>query len=56
MKLEGVDHLWWPAERLLIKGVATLQELETWYSLTDILDRNDALDALEEAQAKANET
>lgn len=53
IKLEGVDHLWWPAERLMIEGIATLQELETWYSLDDILDRNDALDAWKEATAKA---
>lgn len=34
----------------MIKGIATLQELETWYSLDDVFDRNDALDAYELAE------
>lgn len=36
----------------MIAGVATLRELEEWYSLTDISDRCDALDAVDEAQAR----
>jgi hypothetical protein len=52
--LTGVDHIWWPAERLLQERIATLQELETYYSIDDIMDRNDALDAVSEGRAKAD--
>lgn len=36
----------------MIERVATLQELETWYSINDVADRNDALDAWAEAKAE----
>ncbi len=39
----------------MIKGIASLQELETWYSLDDVFDRNDALDAVEKAESEAYE-
>lgn len=32
------------------KGIATLTELQTHYSITDILDRCDGLDAIEDAE------
>jgi len=35
--------------------VATLHELETWYSIDDILDRNEALDFKYEAERRHNE-
>lgn len=34
----------------MIERIATLQELETWYSIDDVADRNEALDAWHEAQ------
>jgi hypothetical protein len=37
----------------MLEGIATLHELETWYSIDDIADRNDALDALDEAKRRA---
>ena len=35
--------------------MATLREIEEAWSLSDLLDANDALDLKEEAEAKANE-
>lgn len=43
----------WAGERLILNHVATLQELETWYSINDVADRNLSMDALEEAKAEA---
>jgi hypothetical protein len=37
---------------LIIEGVATLRELEEWYSIDDVADRNEALDAWKEAESK----
>lgn len=37
----------------MIERVATLQELETWYSINDVADRNEALDAWNEARLEA---
>lgn len=37
----------------MIERMATLHELETWYSINDVADRNDALDAWHEARAEA---
>lgn len=34
----------------MIERIASLQELETWYSLDDVADRNEGLDAWHEAQ------
>jgi hypothetical protein len=45
--------LWWPAERLIVEGVATLQEVETWYSFDDVLNRCAALDSVSRARAEA---
>lgn len=39
----------------MLERIATLQELETWYSITDVADRNDALDAWAEAKQEAEE-
>lgn len=39
--------------RLVIRKVATLEEVETYYSLVDLLDANEALDLYEKAQAEA---
>ncbi len=44
----------WPCERLIIEKVATLSELESWYSINDVADRNEALDAWAEAEKAAN--
>jgi hypothetical protein len=38
-------------ERLILEGVATFQEIETHYSLLDVLERNLALDAFQKAKA-----
>lgn len=37
----------------MTERVATLEELETWYSIDDVADMNDALDALQEARRRA---
>lgn len=39
--------------RPVLERVATLHEIETHWSLDDLLDANDALDAWQEAQAQA---
>lgn len=41
--------------RLVIAKVATLQEIETHYSLVDVLDANEALDIEQEAQRRAHD-
>ena len=35
----------WPVWRLVVEGVATLSEVDTHWTLTDVLDANEALDA-----------
>jgi hypothetical protein len=45
--------LFWPAERLILEHVATRQEIETHYSLSDIVDANAALDIWLAAQRAA---
>jgi hypothetical protein len=47
--------IFWPCERLILERVATLRELEEWYSLPDVMERNKALDLRAEAQRKAQE-
>jgi hypothetical protein len=32
--------------------VATLQELETWWSILDVMDANEVLDAIGEAKSR----
>jgi hypothetical protein len=39
---------------LVVKRVASLQELETWWSIDDVRDANEALDAMAEAEAIAS--
>jgi hypothetical protein len=39
---------------LILEGVTTLRELETYYSIDDMQDRNDALDAKADAIRRAN--
>ena len=39
----------------MLEHVATLQEVETWYSLDDVLDQNDALDAYQAAKRQAEQ-
>lgn len=41
--------------RLVSKQWATLQELETHWSIDDVADANDALDAMLEAEFEAHE-
>lgn len=43
----------WPCRRLVLERVATLQELETVYSIDDVAEANEALDAWQEAAAAA---
>jgi hypothetical protein len=40
---------------LILERLATLQEIETWYSLDDVMDANFALDTQVAAQKKAEE-
>lgn len=51
--LTGIEHLadGWPVWRLIFEGVATLQEVEQHWSIDDVLDANEMLDAKAEAQA-----
>ncbi len=55
MEVEGRVAEDWPCWRLVLEGVARLEELESWYSLDDAADANEALDAWREAQARAND-
>lgn len=48
------QKLMWPVERLVLERVATLSEIETHYSIDDIADKNEALDARLEAEARAH--
>ena len=43
----------WPAERLILERVATLGELESVYSIDDVMQRNLALDAKQLAEQDA---
>lgn len=49
--------MFWPAWRLVLERVATLQEVETYYSLDDVIMAGEALDlkysAEKEARARA---
>lgn len=45
----------WPAWRLVVEGIATLEELNRSWSLCDMVDANDVLDAWRDAQREANE-
>lgn len=40
--------------RIILERIATLEEIETHYSLLDLLDANIALDFKEEMVAQAN--
>lgn len=55
MRLRGLEHLGgtWPCWRLVEAKVATLRDLETWWSVDDVFDANDVLDAVAEARAEA---
>jgi hypothetical protein len=39
----------------VIERIATLQEIEIFWSLDDVMDANEALDAWQEAEALANQ-
>lgn len=39
--------------RLVVERIATLQEIETHYSVDDVLQANEALDLKREAQERA---
>jgi hypothetical protein len=45
----------WPLWRLVLEKVATKQELDTHWSIDDVADANEALDAQYEAQAEMNQ-
>lgn len=54
VSLEGSNVLVeWPVWRLVCEGVATLQEIETSWTLADVLDGNEALDAFTLARRSA---
>lgn len=40
-------------ERLILEGKATRREIQEWWSIDDLADANDALDAWQEAERKA---
>lgn len=46
--------MYWPAWRLIVEHTATLQEVETHYSLDDVTTANEALDLWYEAKAQAS--
>ena len=48
-------HLNWLIWRLVVERVATLQEIETFYDVLNVLDANEALDLREEAERRAAE-
>ena len=43
----------WQKWRLVLEGVATLQELEEYYDINDICDANEALDVKAEVERRA---
>jgi hypothetical protein len=47
------DGLDWPVWRLVVKRVATLAEIETHWSLRDLILANEALDLDEEIERRA---
>jgi hypothetical protein len=47
---EYLDWLYW---RLVVFKVATLEELECYYDLADVLEAHEALDFKQELEAKA---
>jgi ABC-type uncharacterized transport system substrate-binding protein len=49
------EGLFWPAWRLVLDGVATLEEIETHYSLDDVMSANLMLDLKHEAERLARE-
>ncbi len=40
----------WPVYRLVVEKLATLQELESHYSIDDVANVNEALDVSQEAK------
>jgi len=40
---------------LILAKVATLQEIETWYSVKDVLDANTALDVKQDYERREHE-
>lgn len=45
----------WPVQRLILEGKASLAEIDTYYSINDVADQNEALDAWHEAQRSAEQ-
>ena len=43
----------WPCDRLVVERIATLWELENYYSIDDVQRLNSALDGLRQAQSMA---
>lgn len=41
--------------RLVLDGVATLQEIETWWSIDDLADAHEALDVRASIEAAVNQ-
>ena len=50
------DHLDWFIWRLVLSQVTTLQEMETHWSVVDMLDAHEALDLQEDAERLAMKT
>jgi len=46
----------WPIWRLVLEGTATLQEIECYYDLDDVIRANDMLDVKEAITSKAQES
>jgi hypothetical protein len=41
----------WPVWRLVVGGLATLEEIDRYWTVTDVLDANEAADAWESLRA-----
>lgn len=40
----------WPVDRLVLKGIASAEEIDRSWSMSKVMDFNEWLDALEEAE------
>lgn len=49
------DGIFWPVWRLVLEGFATLQEVETHYSLLDVFKANELLDLKRDVERRAGE-
>lgn len=55
MKIKAPESLWWPYWALIKAGYATLQEMETHWSLTDVFTGLEAMKMFGAQEALASE-